>query len=449
MSEESENARKHHQYPPPKVSPPGRSVNQSKYFTLTREDLISSTPRSRDPRIHASAPWLDLSNQSAQPSPSQEIPSQYSAQFSSTYYPLSNHINFGDHNLLQPQPPPPSSGGLYSNPSSPTTGSPYVPDSPTLPKYPPLSTTKHSDGLAASSIQRLLSPTPSGPPGYSLSSTYVDAHYTSYQLPSASGSSLPPPQAQPAALPISHESSLPRKLPDVPNSNNSSSSSKRRSQERHGDSASLSGYSAAGLSGSLPSTPLTTSNGIWQSPGPPGPPAPNGFSRSRSSQIYPVLPIVQSAIQSNDRDGWSDEGAFGLSEDYKKKGATSVPKAPPEKFFYPPGRSPAHPPEKSSKPKSPPKSPIRSSKSKDDKSGRLRIVRDFFKRKDDKGKNIPPEMRVPEESSHEFNVHQERIRTLKSSYPLDPYNSVLLDELRRLFYLYILLSIFMLNFNFI
>ena len=142
------------------------------------------------------------------------------------------------------------------------------------------------------------------------------------------------------------------------------------------------------------------------------------------------------------------------SEDYERKIAPSVPKAPPENFVFPTARSRAQP-KISSKPRSSKRS-NHSSKSKDD-SGRLRIIGALFKKKN-KGKmpNIiptsnmytklsdpvastvehpPPESRISEESSHEFTMHQERTKKLKSrtrSYPLDPYNSVLLDKLSRL-----------------
>jgi hypothetical protein len=46
--------------------------------------------------------------------------------------------------------------------------------------------------------------------------------------------------------------------------------------------------------------------------------------------------------------------------------------------------------------------------------------------------HAPSEKRISEESSHESTVQHERTRNLKSrsgSYPLDPYNSVLLDKL--------------------
>ena len=98
---------------------------------------------------------------------------------------------------------------------------------------------------------------------------------------------------------------------------------------------------------------------------------------------------------------------------------------PQENFVFPPGRSAAH----FSKPKSP-KNSIHSSKSNDDNSGGLRIIKDFFKK--NKGKNTLPERQISEESGYEFIVQHEGTRTLKSSYPLDPYNSVLLDKLSRL-----------------
>ena len=312
---------------------------------------------------------------------------------------------------------------------------------PTSPKYPPDSKTKHSDHLAVSSIQRSSSPTPSDLPEYC--STYS---HTDSDIPVAITKkstwrddqyefSMPSPHTQLAALSISDEKKRPfRPLPRVPNSSYSSSSN---SHERHRDSASLSVYS--GLSSSSISTP--TSHGTRQ---PPAPPSSNVFPGSRSSNISP---IVQSPIQSNHSDIWPDEDAFGLSDDYKRKGAPSVPKVSPENFVFPTSRSPAHP-KKSSKPKSS-KSSIESSKSKDDNSGRLRLsIGGFFKK--NKGKNTVPEKRISEEPSHEFTVREEPTRKLKSSYPLDPYNSVLLEKLGRfLLFNYFLLTIFMLIFIFI
>ena len=425
MSEESEIAQKH-QYPPQKFSPPGRSVKQPNSFT--------STPRSRDsPRKHTSVQRLDLSNEFAQPLLSLELLSQYS----STDLPPSNHVNFGYQNLSQPLPT--SSRVLSPNPISPATGSSYVPDSSTSSKYPQASTgmTEHTDNIAASRIQRQLSPTPSGPPEYrSICSSHTDTHIPfaitnkskrrdnqrlSHQLPSTSGSS--PPQAQIAALSISHQSSPPfRHSPSVPNSNQSPSSSKRRSHEPH----------RASLSGPSPST--STPNGTRQ---PPVPASPNVFvpGSHSSSRISPVSPIVQSPNQTRHLDISSDEGALGLSDDYKRKGAPSVPKAAPENFVFPPSRAAAHP-KKPSKPKSP-KSSIHSLKSNDDNSGRLRIFGGLFKK--NKGRNTPPDRRILEESNYEFIVQHEGTRTLKSSYPLDPYNSVLIDKLSQLvlFYLFI------------
>ena len=119
------------------------------YTSTTPADLISSTTRSRDTYcIPASV--LDLSNEFAQPCPSPE----HSSQYSSTY---TNHVNFRYQNI--PQPPP-----LSPNPILPVTGPPYVPDSPTSSKYPQAPTTRQSDQMATSSVQRQLLPTPSYSP---------------------------------------------------------------------------------------------------------------------------------------------------------------------------------------------------------------------------------------------------------------------------------------------
>ena len=338
--------------------------------------------------------------------------------------------------------------------------------------------------------------------------TRRDNQYPRYQPPFTSRSGPPSPHAQLAALsipPLRNESRLPYAyLPSAPNSLNHSSSgsnrsSNRSSHERYMDSASLSGYSGySGLSSSSPSTP--TSNGTWQPPAPP--PSPNFFfpgsrsvarprvtskitisqlkkrrsksrlraARSQTSLISPispsvdhtafetspVSPVVQTPIQSSHPDIRSDESAFVHSDDYKRKVPPSVPKAPPENFVFPTARSRAQP-KISSKPRSS-KSSSYPSKSKDDNSGRSRIIGALFKKKN-KGKtpNITPisnrytklsdpvvspvehpthpGKRISEESSQESTVHQERTRKLKSrtrSYPLDPYDSVLLDKLSRL-----------------
>ena len=429
-----------------------------------------------------------------------------------------------------PLPPPPSSGARPLNPISPAIGSsPYMPDSPTSPKYSPAVMSKHSEHLASSYIppspsvrqSNRHSLTPSDLPEYrSTYSSHRDSHipatitkkstrrdtqYINNQLPSASRSSPPSPHVQLAALsiPPRNESRLPLQYsPIAPNSINHSSSSSNRSSKRsthepYRDSASLSGYS--GISSPSPSTP--TSNGTWQPPAPP--PSPNFFfpgsrsvarprvtskitisqltkrrsksrlraARSQTSLVpslspispsidqmaietAPVSPIVHTPIQSNFPDIWSDEGGFVHSEDYERKVAPIVPKAPPENLVFPTARSRAQP-KISSKPRSSKRSG-HPSKSKDD-SGRLRIIGALFKKKN-KGKtpNITPNSnmytklsdpvastvehpplgsRVSEESSHESIVHQEKTRKLKSrsrSYPLDPYNSVLLDKLSRL-----------------
>ena len=427
----------------------------------------------------------------------------------------------------------PNPGVRSLNPISPATGS-YPSNSPTSPKYSPASANKHSDHQAPSYVPRSPSVrqshrhslTPSDLPEYrsmysiqmdnhvpvatASKSTQKDNRYTSYHLPSASRYSPPSPHAQVAASsipPLKNENRPPfQYLQSIPSSlKNSSSGSNLSSQEPHGDSASLSGYS--GLS-SPPSTP--TSNGTWQPPAPP--PSPNFFfpgsrsvarprvtskitisqltkrrsksrlraGRSQTSLIpslspvspsidhvdfepAPASPTVQTPIQSNHPDIWSDESAFIPSDDHHRKVAPSVPKAPPETLVFPTARSRAQP-KISSKPKSSKRSKNKSPKSKDDNSGRSRFIGALFKKKN-KGKtpniippsnmytklsdpvtpaveHTPPEQRISEESSHESNVHQERTRKLKSksgSYPLDPYNSVLLDKLSRLV-IYILLS---------
>lgn len=94
MSSRTAAGRKRLQHPPPpKVSPPERSVNQPNSLTpTTRADLISLIPHLRnEPRLHTSVQQLDLSNEFTQPLPSPEIPSP---EYSPTYFPPSNHVNF-------------------------------------------------------------------------------------------------------------------------------------------------------------------------------------------------------------------------------------------------------------------------------------------------------------------------------------------------------------------
>ena len=191
----------------------------------------------------------------------------------------------------------------------------------------------------------------------------------------------------------------------------------------------------------------------------------------------PISPIAQTSIQSYHPDIGSDEGAVVRSEDSHRKAAPSVTKAPPEILVFPTSRSRAQP-KISSKPKSSKRS-SNSSKSKDNNSGRSRILGALFKKKN-KGKPLndiplnniptskgiptskeypdrklsdsvaptvehaPSEKRISEESSQESTMAQERTRKSKSrsgSYPLDPYNSVLLDKLSRLvLFTYLLLQ---------
>ena len=333
-------------------------------------------------------------------------------------------------------------------------------------------------------------------------STWREKQYSGYQYPSTSRPSPTSPHEQLAALSISQgNAKRPRfqrmtSVPDSLNQHYSFSSirgSGRSPYDIHSDSASLSVYS-----NSSPSTP--TSNGTWLPP--PPPPSPNFFfpgsrsvarprvtskitnsqlkkrtSKSRlraeksqtslrsslspvspsvdqgSFETSPVSPNVQSHSpnQTNHADVWSDESAIMHGNDHQRKAAPpSVPKATPETLVFPTSRSRAQP-KISAKPKASKRS-SQAFKSKDDTSGRSRIIGALFKKKN-KGKtpnNIPtsqmynklsdpvsptveqtpPIQRISEESS------QEQTRKLKSrigTYPLDPYNSVLLDKLSRLF----------------
>ena len=343
-----------------------------------------------------------------------------------------------------------------------------------------------------------------------------DKQHSSYQYPSTSRPSPPSPHAQLAALSISQFKNERRppfqrmtSVPDSLNHHYSFSSirgSGRSPYDFHSDAASLSVYS-----NSSPSTP--TSNGTWLPPAPP--PSPTFFfpgsrsvarprvtskitisqlkkrtsksrlraERSQTSltssvspvspsvdqggyETSPVSPISQAPNQTNHADVWSDESAIIHGNDFQRKAPPSVPKAPPDTLVFPTSRSRAQP-KISSKPKS---SKRQSLKSKDDSSGRSRIISTLFKKKNKgktannipnsqmynklldpvapTGEQTPPVQRISDESSHEFNVRQEQTRKLKSrigTYPLDPYNSVLLDKLSRsvLFVMFYFLSILM------
>ena len=305
-------------------------------------------------------------------------------------------------------------------------------------------------------------------------------------------SSIPPLKNE-NRPPFQYLQSIPSSL------NNSSSGSNLSSQEPHGDSASLSGHSGLSSPPSTPTSngtwqpPAPPPSPNFFFPGSRSVARPRVTSkitishlkkrrsksrlraaRSQTSLISslsptspsadqmafespPVSPIAQTPIQSNHPDIWSEEGAIVPSDDYIRKVTPSVPKAPPETFVFPTARSRAQP-KISSKPKSSKRS-RHSSRNRDENSGRSRFIGALFKKKN-KGKtpNItpsntytkisdpvvsttveptspPPERRVSDESSHEFTVHQEPTKKLKSkswSYPLDPYNSVLLDKLSRL-----------------
>jgi hypothetical protein len=321
-----------------------------------------------------------------------------------------------------------------------------------------------------------------------------DDQYRSHQHPSASTSKSSPPGQQLAALSIKTENRLLSPYsPGAQNSiNHSSTGSSGSSHERPRDSASLSSYS--GLSSPSPSTP--TSNGTWLPPAPP--PSPNFFfpgsrsvarprvsskitnsefkkrrsqsklrtgrsqisptsSVSPSFEVSPVSPIVP---MPNHSGTWPDEGASVLSDDHKRN---LVPKAPPEIFVFPTARSRAQP-KISSRPRSSKSST--SSKSRDDNQGRSRFIETLFKRKSKAKKpNITPMTnmstmvsnlvaspvestaskgaRISTELNHESTStgHPERTRSMKSkrgSYPLDPYNSVLLDKLSLLVLLFLL-----------
>ena len=130
MSSRTAAARKRLQHPPPKDSPPERSVTQPYPFTpATLPDLIASTSRSRDaPRIHTGVQRLDLSNEFNQPLPSPE--------YSPAYFPPSNLVNFRNTDSNQAVEAVPSYGP-FLHPKSNHRKSKYI--ASTVPTYEPSS----------------------------------------------------------------------------------------------------------------------------------------------------------------------------------------------------------------------------------------------------------------------------------------------------------------------
>jgi len=296
--------------------------------------------------------------------------------------------------------------------------------------------------------------------------------------------------------PIRSESRLPyRMFPGVRTSMNSSVTS-LASRELPGDSASVSGLSGYSFSTSTRSQPpapppspnfvfpgsrsiarpkvpskitssqfkLRSKSKLRPGKGPQGnssdiPPSPS------TSVVYETAPrspvVLQGQFQSNYSESLFDsEGIAVLSDDYERMSASSIHKAPgKEPFVFPTSRSRAQP--KSSKSSSGPrpyKNSNYSSTSTDvnKHGGRSRIMDIMFKKKKKvKAPNLTPglnyivsdseasstehprEEAFSSEANSRFTGRQEKMRRTQSksgSYPLDPYNSVLLDKLCPFFF---------------
>lgn len=364
-----------------------------------------------------------------------------------------------------------------------------VPDLRSPPSYPPPSPTKYFSFRHSSSSLRshALSDLPeyhSTCPSYKDNTMHHDQswannQHTAYQYPAAptrKSSQSTALRAQLAALTISPINENRPPYPNIPGAQSAPNSA----LEFPRDSASFSDH--------LTPTSLSTSTGGWQPPAPP--PSPNfvfpgsrsvarpkvsskitnsqlklklrqgtqaAQERSLASDVSPnsqltfeistlESPVYQTPVRTN-HPGTLVDDAFMLSDDYKRKMAPSVPKAPSNTFIYPTARSRAQP-KISSRPK-----PSKNAGYSAGTGKRSRFMETIFKKKNkDKDKvkapNISPVTNTlslnsvatpsPEhsvsgtESNHEPTEHRKRTRRMKlrrGSYPLDPYNSVLLDKL--------------------
>lgn len=159
---------------------------------------------------------------------------------------------------------------------------------------------------------------------------------------------------------------------------------------------------------------------------------------SQNSQATFETEFLQVPVQSNHPDAFPQENSAVLSVDQKRKIESSVHNVPKETFVFPTSRSRAQPKLKPSK-------PFRSPRDVNQPEGQSRFM-GMFKKKNAKAPNLEPngivsesivhdisrEGHISSDKNYSFSGHQEQRKRTKlrsGSYPLDPYNSVLLDQL--------------------
>ena len=150
------------------------------------------------------------------------------------------------------------------------------------------------------------------------------------------------------------------------------------------------------------------------------PSGPPDYRSTYTSQMESQIPFsITNNYTRRDNQHTSYQLPFESGASLPSESAQTGPSVNKEIFFFPPGRFAAKP--KSIKSFTP------SWKSNDDNPGRLKYINKIFKK--NKGKTTPPDRRISAQSSYEFTAPHEQTRALESSYPLDPYNSVLLNKL--------------------
>lgn len=332
-----------------------------------------------------------------------------------------------------------------------------------------------------------------GRPPLQVGTPYRDNHHTYYQCPSPPRPHpYVSPPAKLATFPsINNESRFPYQLSPV--ASNSSSlgpvrTSPATSPEVPGDSASVSSLSRC-------SATSTSTGGSQPPPPPPTPDFVFPGSRStarpkvsttitnashfklRSSKLpkspqenlhahdipsqdaqvaYETSPVspasVLTSVQSISPDSFPEASTAMLGDDLKRKSTSSARKEPTETIF-PPSRSRAQPKSSSARRASSSSSPNYSSTSKDvNQPGSSRLMEILlFKKRKAKAPNISPVPNTIEsdvvalpaeavvregqrlsEPTLNFAEHQTQTRRMRPrTYPLDPYDSVLLDNDRR------------------
>lgn len=156
----------------------------------------------------------------------------------------------------------------------------------------------------------------------------------------------------------------------------------------------------------------------------------------QNSQATFETELLQVPVQSNHPDAFPEEKRAVLNGDQKRKIESSVHNVPKETFVFPTSRSRAQPKLKPSK-------PFRSSRDVNQPEGQSRFM-GMFKKKNTKAPNpngivsesivhdISREGHISSDKNYSFSGHQEQRKKTKlrsGSYPLDPYDSVLLDQL--------------------